>query len=76
MLKRLGVVKRSSSYKGVTFNRKSNKWMAYLTVNGKQISAGTHDTEVEAAHAIDLKLTSEYPHLVPARGLNFRESSF
>ena len=76
MLKRLGVVKRSSSYKGVTFDRASNKWRATLCDNGKRIRAGTHDTEVEAAHAYDLKLTSEYPHLVPTKGLNFRESSF
>ena len=76
MLKRLGVVKRTSSYKGVGFDKSKNKWVAKLSVNGKKIHAGTYDTEVEAAHAYDLKLTSEYPHLVPTKGLNFRESSF
>lgn len=41
----------SSKYRGVTFNRKSNKWQAGIKVNGKSIHLGLHIIEEDAAEA-------------------------
>jgi len=34
--------------KGVTFNKLSKKWVAYMSVEGKHFHLGTYDTEDEA----------------------------
>lgn len=39
-----------SGYKGVHFHKGGKKWWSQITVNGKRISLGLHDTP-EAAHA-------------------------
>lgn len=39
----------SSKYKGVSFVKKRNKWVASITVNGKQVFLGHHDCELKAA---------------------------
>lgn len=41
----------TSGYKGVS--RLGKKWRAYITVNGKQISLGLHDTPEEASRAYE-----------------------
>ena len=43
--------KFSSKYKGVTFQKASNKWMARITINGKITYLGVFSTEEEANYA-------------------------
>ena len=43
----------SSKYKGVTFNKRKNKWQAKTTINYKTIHLGYYSDEVEAAKAYD-----------------------
>ncbi|HHX61321.1 MAG TPA: hypothetical protein GX707_11520 [Epulopiscium sp.] len=43
--------KLTSKYKGVCFHKASNKWMAYITINGKRKHIGLFKTELEAHHA-------------------------
>lgn len=44
-----------STYKGVAWNRRANKWIAQLTHNYKHINLGYFKTEIEAACAYDAK---------------------
>jgi hypothetical protein len=44
---------RHSRFKGVCKTRDGNKWRATITVNWKQVSLGSFDTELEAALAYD-----------------------
>jgi hypothetical protein len=44
---------KSSMYRGVSFNRKNQKWKAVLTVNCKQHFLGYFVKEIEAAKAYD-----------------------
>lgn len=43
----------SSQFRGVSWNKSSQKWAAYITVNGKMNWLGRHDTEKEAALTYD-----------------------
>lgn len=43
--------KTSSQYIGVSFNKKSNKWYAYITFKNKSTSLGYFNTEEEAYQA-------------------------
>ncbi len=43
--------KLTSKYKGVCFHKASNKWLAYITINGKSKHIGLLKTELEAYHA-------------------------
>lgn len=45
--------KRTSIYKGVCWHKQNKKWFAYITVKGKSISLGTHDSEKFAAQTRD-----------------------
>ena len=45
----------SSVYKGVNFNKASNKWHARIQHNDHQIHLGLFTDESEAAHAYDRK---------------------
>ena len=45
----------SSIYKGVCFNKKANKWRAYIKQNGQWIHLGCYVDESEAARAYDRK---------------------
>ena len=37
--------------KGVSFDKSTQNWKAWLTVGGKKINLGSHSTKVEAANA-------------------------
>lgn len=39
----------TSEYRGVSFSTRNNKWKAALKVNGKSITIGFYESEVEAA---------------------------
>ena len=45
----------TSMYKGVCFDKKANKWRAYIKQNGQRIHLGYFTDESEAAHAYDRK---------------------
>lgn len=45
----------SSQYKGVSFNKKSGKWLAAFMYNGTRHYCGLWDTEEGAARAVDEK---------------------
>jgi hypothetical protein len=41
----------TSQFKGVSFHKRDNKWLAQCHLNGKQKYIGLYDTEIEAAEA-------------------------
>jgi hypothetical protein len=43
----------SSRYKGVYFDKRRERWLAYIRYNGKRTFLGTFKTEIEAAKAYD-----------------------
>ncbi|KAK1739909.1 putative AP2/ERF family transcription factor family protein [Skeletonema marinoi] len=48
--KRAGLIKEGSSkYTGVTFNKKANKWLAKIRIEGKQRQIGSYENEEAAA---------------------------
>lgn len=47
----------SSQYKGVSYNKNSKKWAAYITHNYKRIFLGYFNAEIEAAQAYNQKAT-------------------
>ena len=56
----------TSVYKGVCFEKRSNKWLAQIKHNGRSIHIGLFTDESEAAHAYDRKaseLFREFAHL-------------
>ena len=48
--------KFTSKYKGVYFNKRDNKWVARITINGKTKYLGSFTTEIEAHQAYQSKL--------------------
>lgn len=44
----------SSKFKGVSIDRSSGSWRAYITVDGKRKHLGRHGTELDAAKAYDM----------------------
>lgn len=44
----------SSKFKGVSIDRISGSWRAYITVDGKRKHLGRHGTELDAAKAYDM----------------------
>lgn len=48
--------KFSSKYKGVSWNKASNKWMSSIEINGKQKYLGYFSCELAANHAYQKKL--------------------
>jgi len=60
------VKKSKSRYKGVTWHKNLNKWMASIMLYYRSIHIGYYKTEVEAAKAYDAKakkLFGEYAYL-------------
>lgn len=43
----------TSKYKGVSWHKKANKWIANITINYKQIYLGLYDSELKAAQVYD-----------------------
>jgi hypothetical protein len=58
----------SSQYAGVTYHKGSGRWRARVTVEGKRISLGGYETEIEAAQAYDKMMLYAYG---PSIALNF-----
>ena len=44
-------IKTSSIYTGVSFNKRSNKWLSYIKINNKRKHLGCFNTEIEAYEA-------------------------
>ena len=59
-------INASSKYKGVSWNKRSTKWLAKIKKNGKVHYIGTFTLETEAALAYNkeaLELNGEYAYL-------------
>jgi hypothetical protein len=44
-------VKKTSSFRGVYYNKQSQRWRAQISYNGKRKDLGTFKTELDAAIA-------------------------
>ena len=44
----------SSRFKGVSFDKESGKWRAYISHNNKRVNLGRHFSEIDAAKAYDV----------------------
>jgi hypothetical protein len=62
--------KTTSKYKGVSWDKKQNKWHAYIHINGKKIHIGSFEDEILAAKAYDVKSLSLHKEF---SNPNFRE---
>jgi hypothetical protein len=49
-------IKTSSKYKGVSFDKKRNKWVSYININKKRKHIGYFNTELEAHKAVQKSL--------------------
>ena len=47
--------RKKSKYRGVSWDKGLRKWRARICVNGKRISLGLYDDEIEAAKVYDLQ---------------------
>ena len=70
MLSMLPLGGKSSKYRGVSWDKKNQKWAAYIYLDGKRFGLGRHATELAAAQAYDQQATK-----CAGKPLNFRESS-
>lgn len=43
----------TSKFKGVSLSKRNNKWRSYYYLNGKQITVGEFDSEIEAAKSVE-----------------------
>jgi hypothetical protein len=58
--------KTSSKYRGVTYNKRDNKWTSRIKVNGKTLWLGYFDNEMDAGRVYDkaaIKYYGEFAHL-------------
>ncbi len=60
--------KTSSKYKGITWYKKYNKWLAQIMLNKKQLHLGYYTEEIDAAKAYD---ESAIKHFGEFAKLNF-----
>lgn len=63
--------KSSSRYKGVSWNKKRQKWMAYIKINNRSTHLGMFVDEAEAAHAYDRAASAQWGEFA---SLNFGEN--
>lgn len=59
-----------SKYRGVTWDKKRNKWVAQIMCNRKNYNLGVFDTQIEAAMAYDVKAVELHGQYA---GLNFSQ---
>ena len=64
----LGDARKSSKYRGVSWEKQNQKWKAYIYLDGKFFTLGLHATELAAAQAYD-KEARKYA----GKQLNFRK---
>jgi hypothetical protein len=50
---RVSPLRGSSAFKGVSWNRRRNKWRAYIVKDGRQLSIGYFTNESDAARSYD-----------------------
>lgn len=50
----------SSKFKGVSWHKRSNKWRAKCTLNGKSIHVGVFENEEDAARAYDSTVLNKF----------------
>jgi AP2 domain len=50
------------TYKGVTFSKRRNCWVAQIRANGKTICSSGHATEIDAARAYDVLSNQYHPN--------------
>ena len=50
----------SSKYIGVTFDKRNNKWKAFIKINGKSVHLGTYDNELDAGKERDIATREHY----------------
>ena len=50
----------SSQYKGVSWRRNGSKWVAQIQLDGRKLSVGYFDSEIEAAVAYDMAALEHY----------------
>lgn len=58
----------SSKFKGVSWHKTANKWIAYITINGEMKHLGYFHKEADAAHAYNksaIELYGEYARINP-----------
>ncbi len=53
MLSMLPLGGKSSKYRGVSWDKRNQKWAAYIYLDGKTVYLGFHATELAAAQAYD-----------------------
>lgn len=61
----------SSQFKGVAWDRKKNKWLAQITLDGKNVYLGRYKDEAEAAKAYDVAAEAAWG---PFARLNFPDN--
>lgn len=63
----------TSKYKGVSWHKQHDKWIARIGVNGKRIHSGYFDDEIEAARAYDRAAIKYFDEFIC---LNFDRSDY
>ena len=52
--------RKSSKYRGVTWDKKKQKWQAFIYLDGKRFDLGRHATELLGYHATELAAAQAY----------------
>lgn len=59
-----------SGFKGVSYNKKANKWESYITVLGKRIYGGLFNTAQEAARNYDVLSQKHFGQFAKGNGMD------